>query len=85
MDGIAVLRWLQAENCCRNTRIFALSSMKGEEAIQLGESLGVTYQIQMPTDTLDRVLNDGFCPRSRWKHQAVSEQDAGKRFELADR
>ena len=50
MDGIAVLRWLQAENCCRNTRIFALSSMKGEEAIQLGESLGVTYQIQMPTD-----------------------------------
>ena len=44
MDGIAVLRRLQAENCCKNTLIFALSSMKGEEAIQLGESLGVTYQ-----------------------------------------
>lgn len=50
MDGIAVLRRLRSEGACKNTRIFALSSMKGEEAIQLGESLGVTYQIQMPTD-----------------------------------
>ncbi len=50
MDGIAVLRSLRAENLCQNARIFALSSMKGEEAVQLGESLGVTYQIQMPTD-----------------------------------
>lgn len=50
MDGIAVLRHLRAENICQDTRIFALSSMKGEEAVQLGESLGVTYQIQMPTD-----------------------------------
>lgn len=50
MDGIAVLRHLRAENLCQNTRILALSSMKGEEAVQLGESLGVTYHIQMPTD-----------------------------------
>ena len=50
MDGIGVLRQLRAQELCKNTRIFALSSMKGEEAIQLGESLGVTYHIQMPTD-----------------------------------
>lgn len=50
MDGIAVLRSFRAEGICKSTRIFALSSMKGEEAVQLGESLGVTYQIQMPTD-----------------------------------
>ena len=40
MDGIGVLRQLRAQELCKNTRIFALSSMKGEEAIQLGGKPG---------------------------------------------